>query len=77
MPWRLLIDVQPPVTPVEQAHELARAFTEHGKRAQLIVYPGAGHGFTYLGAPVGTCCNCHAAITESATGSIVEFMRAL
>jgi dienelactone hydrolase len=50
-------------------------FIELGKRAQLIVYPGAGRGFTYLGAPVGKCCNYDAAITESALESIVQFVR--
>ena len=62
------------ITPAEQARKLARAFTEHGKRAQLIVYPGAGHGFTYLGAPVGKCCNYDAAITDSALEAIVGFV---
>jgi dipeptidyl aminopeptidase/acylaminoacyl peptidase len=63
------------ITPAEQARKLSQAFTEHGKRAQLIVYPGGGHGFTYVGAPVGRCCNYDAAITASALESVAEFVR--
>jgi dienelactone hydrolase len=63
------------ITPVEQAHILSRAFAQHGGSARLITYPGAGHGFTYLGAPRAKCCNYDAEVTASAVKAVAEFMR--
>jgi dienelactone hydrolase len=54
---------------------LARAFAEHGKAAQLIVFPGAGHGFTYLGAPRAKCCNYDPQLTASTLEAVAQFMR--
>lgn len=48
---------------------------EHGKRARLIIYPGAGHGFTYRGAPRAACCNYDAEVTARAVKAVAEFMR--
>lgn len=63
------------ITPVEQARILSRTFAEHGKSAQLIIYPGAGHGFTYLGAPRAKCCNYDPELTASALEAVAKFMR--
>jgi carboxymethylenebutenolidase len=63
------------ITPVEQAQALARTLEEHGTPVRLLVFPGAGHGFTYLGAPAGPCCSYDADVAARALVAVVEFMQ--
>ena len=37
--------------PVSQAHELFTALLRHGVPAELVVFPGGGHGFSRRGRP--------------------------
>lgn len=43
------------VTDVSQSRLLYDTLTALGKSAELVIYEGAAHGFTYEGAPSGNC----------------------
>lgn len=65
------------ITPVEQARRLFTVLLAQGKRAELVVYPGAKHGFTYLRAPRGPCCNYDAGFARQSIAAVADFIAGL
>jgi dienelactone hydrolase len=62
------------ITPSRQAKLLARVLAEAGTPVDLQIFDGAGHGFTYEGAPVGPCCRYDAAFTQRSAEAIRDFV---
>lgn len=65
------------LTSVEQARRLFTVLLAQGKRAELVAYPGAGHGFTYVRAPRGPCCNYDAGLTRRSIAAVADFVAGL
>jgi len=63
------------ITPMSQAHCFEKALKSAGKTAKLVVYPGAGHGFTFGGAPQGKCCNYDPEIAARSFDEVERFVR--
>ena len=63
------------ITDVEQARLLERTAAAQGKKAELVIYEGAGHGFTFKGAPEGPCCRFDEKVALRSFDAVAEFVK--
>jgi dienelactone hydrolase len=62
------------ITPSRQAKVLQRALADAGTEVELQMLDGAGHGFTFEGAPAGACCRYDANLTQRSAETIRDFI---
>jgi len=74
-PVLILQGDQDEVTEPTQAKALHDALTAAGKDAKLVVYKGAGHGFTYKDAPKAPCCRYDSTLTAKSIEEVDAFLR--
>jgi carboxymethylenebutenolidase len=63
------------ITSVEQARHFSTVLKAQGKHVELIIYPGAGHGFTYVRAPKAKCCEYDSQVAASAFEAVRKFVQ--
>ena len=61
------------ITRPDHADRLLAALQEHHRDGRLEKLRRQGHGFTYEGAPMGTCCNFSESATARSVDLVVEF----